>query len=483
MAIRITPHRQLEIGKLYARLHADRSAALQNQITSGIRVHKPSDDPLAIKQILDAQAIGSHFDKQSQTIDGVRNVLNAAHTQVRSAQQQIVNIRDLGLQARELSDPAIARAFALEIDSTLRTLGVVANTRSNGQYLFSGAETSTAGYGDLTQATNYQGSSQSASIQIAGAGEIKTYYSGEYVFQSGLGGETLITRGAGAAGGTGAVGGIGTASGPGRGQLQVQHTATIYVAGSGIQPGSSSPGGDSVIGPAAAHQLQIQDTSGDGSSGTISLNGGDVVNYTSADTNLAITGPGGEIVYVDTTAITAGFSGTIDLEAQGTLSLDGGLTTVPIDFSQSQTVVDQDGNVRHIDSVNVRRTGVDQVEMTGNTDIFEALRNFRDDLLNFEDFPSTAEWSDSVGRHLEALEQSSDHLLDIVGEQSIDLQSLDRLQTRADDLKFEAEELLSELQGTDFTEAILQLQESQNLNQYTLAALANVFQVSILDYI
>lgn len=477
MAIRITPHRQLEIGQLHARLHSDRSAALQNQITSGIRVHKPSDDPLAIKQILDAQAIGSHFAKQSETIDGVRNVLNAAHTQVRSVQQQIVNIRDLGLQARELSDPAIARAFALEIDSTLRTLGVVANTRSNGQYLFSGAETSTAAYGDLTQSTDYRGSSQSASIQIAGAGEIKTYYAGEYVFRTGLGGETLVT------GGTGAAGGIGTASGPGRGQLQVQHTATIYAAGSGIQPGLSSPGGDSVIGPAASHQLQIQDTSGDGSSGTISLNGGDVVHYTSADTNLAITGPGGEIVYVDTTAITAGFAGTIDLEAQGTLSMDGGLTTVPIDFSQSQTLVDADGNVRQIDSVNVRRTGVDQVEMTGNTDIFEALRNFRDDLLNFENFPSTSEWSDTVGRHLEALEQSSDHLLDIVGEQSIDLQALDRLQTRADDLKFESEKLLSELQGTDFTEAILQLQEAQNLNQFTLAALSNVFQVSILDFI
>ncbi|MEZ6130989.1 MAG: flagellar hook-associated protein FlgL [Planctomycetaceae bacterium] len=476
MAIRITPHRQLETGRLYARWHADQSAILTNQIASGVRVHKPSDDPHATKRILDYRAIGSHYAAQSSTIDGVRSILNDAHSQIRSAQQQVVSARDVALQVLRLDDPVAAKAFAQEISATLKSLEVIANTRSNGHYLFSGNELATQPYGDLSVQSDYQGGANSGSIQIAGAGSIKTYYSGDDVFQTGLGGSTVVR------GNTGAAGGVGTASGPGRSSLIVEHTTTVYAGASGIQPGSRSPGGDTVIGQTGTHQLQVIDTSGTGSAGTISLNGGDAIAFTSADTDLAITGPNGEIVYVDTTAIAAGFSGTVDFEANGTVSLDGGLTNVPIDFSQTQTLVDEQGNVRHLDTRGIDRSGIDTVSMTGNSDIFETLRSLRDDLLNFESF-TTVEWTEAVGQHLNALNHSHDHLLDIVGEQSVDLQTLDRLQERGNELKFEAEKVLAELEGTDFTEAVLRLQESQNMNQFTLAALANVFQVSILDYL
>ena len=50
-------------------------------------------------------------------------------------------------------------------------------------------------------------------------------------------------------------------------------------------------------------------------------------------------------------------------------------------------------------------------------------------------------------------------------------------------MQLEAERLLSELQGTDFTEAVLQLQEEQNLTEYTFATLSGVFQVSVLDFL
>ena len=476
MTLRVTPHRQFQIGQLRARSQADRTARLRDQISSGVRIHSPSDDPHAQKLILNNQAISSHFQAQGRAIDSVRSVLNEAHVQIRSAQQLVVHARDIALQARQITDPAAATVFAQEIDGILATMDVIANTRHDSRYLFAGTELQTRPYADVSQQTDYQGVNDSGSIRVAGSTQIKTYYSGEYVFSTGVSGITLVH------GTTGAVGGTGTASGHGTGELLVQHTSTAFAGTSGVRVGSSSATGDTIIGAAGTHQLQIVDTSGDGSRGTVSLNGGQPVEFTNGDGDLRITGPHGEVVFVDTTAISPGFSGIVDVTADGTLSLDAGQTVIAINYSQNQTLVDQNGNVRHIDSQGITQSGMDSLQLSGNSDLFETLRSLRDDLLHYADFSAT-QWSSTVAEHLGALELANAHMLDVVGEQSVDLQTLDRLQDRGDDLQLEAQKLLGQLQGTDFTEAVIQLQEEQNLNEYTLATLAGVFQVSILDFL
>src|SRR5690606_13494775 len=133
------------------------------------------------------------------------------------------------------------------------------------------------------------------------------------VFQPIARGKTLFL------GGTGAAPGTGTDSALGRGTLIVSHTSTTYTAGSGVAAGTSSADGDTIIGPAGAHILTIEDTSGTGAFGTVSLNGGPPVSFTNGDTNLKVIGPLDEVVYLDTTAITAGFSGDVEITADGTL--------------------------------------------------------------------------------------------------------------------------------------------------------------------
>lgn len=476
MSFRITPHRQFEIGQQRAVSQASRTATLRDQISSGERVHRPSDDPHAQRLILNSQSTASHFEAQGVAINDVRSVLNEAHVQIRSAQQLTVSARDIGLQARQINNQSEANVYALELDGILETLDTVANSSYDGRYLFSGASVENRPFADVNTGTDYQGVEDHGSIQIAGAGHIKAYYSGHEVFTTGLSGQTAIR------GNTGAAPGPGTASGHGTSQLQVTHGVTTYDPASGIQAGVSSADGDTIIGPAGASTLDITDTSGTGTSGTISFNGGEPIAFTNGDTDLQLTGASGEVVFVDTTAIAAGFSGTVDIAATGTLSLDDGATTVAIDFSANQTLVDQNGNVRHVNSQGITQTGVDTVQLEGNSDLFETLRSMRDDLRNFGDFTAT-EWDDKVTEFIGQTASMSDHLLDVVGEQSVDLQTLDRLQDRGEDLQLEAELRLGELQGTDFATAVLQLQEEQNLTEYTFATLSGVFQVSVLDFI
>lgn len=388
----------------------------------------------------------------------------------------LVSARDIGLQAVQINNSSEANTFAAELSGILDSLQEVANARHDGRYLFAGTQNETRPYEDVSSETFYRGGTETGSVRIGEAGEIRTHYSGEAVFSTGSGGTTLIR------GSTGAAGGSGTASGHGLSQLQVQHTATTFLGGSGIQPGISSAGGDTVIGQMGTHRIEITDISGSGASGTVSLNGGVPVPFSSSDQNLKVTGPLGEVVFVDTSTITPGYSGVVDLAAAGTLSLDGGQALVPIDFSDNQTLVDEFGRVRHVNSQGITQTGVDTAQLEGNTDLFGALRSFRDDLLKYDEF-TAEEWDKTVSAHLGALERATDHLLDVIGEQSVDLQTLDRLQDRGDELRLSAQKLLGEVQGTDFAEAVLQLQEEQNLTQYTFATLSGVFQVSVLDFL
>ena len=476
MAFRVPPHRQLEIGRYYASQQSSRSAKLQHQIASGLRIHRPSDDPRGQKIVLDQQAVAIRFDAQQRSIDEARNILNAAHVQVRDAQNLIVQVKDLALQARQITDPNEPRIFANEIDAILTTLNGIANARHEGRFLFAGADVYTQPYDDVSQSTTFHGALEEGSIPLAGEARIRTFYSGQHVFRTGAGGTTVIR------GSTGATGGLGTASAAAHATLSVRHSLTTYSAASGVQPGASSVGGDTIIGEQGTHHLTIVDSSGNGTSGTVSLNGGAPIPFTNQDLDLQTTGPDGEVVFLNMQTVTPGFSGSVDITADGTISADGGATSVPITFSADQTLTTTNGSVWHVDTREITHTGEDSMELGENADIFETLRLLRDDLRRYDDF-SSPDWDELVGRRIGQLDLANEHLLDVVGEQSVDLQSLDRLHDRAADLKLEAERVLSQVQATDIVDTTLQLQEEQNLNRFALATLTQVFDVSILDFL
>jgi flagellin-like hook-associated protein FlgL len=80
------------------------------------------------------------------------------------------------------------------------------------------------------------------------------------------------------------------------------------------------------------------------------------------------------------------------------------------------------------------------------------------------------------------LDAANDHLLGIIGDQSVSLQDLDQLESRLHDVQLAAQARLNETQGTDYPAAIVELQEQQNLLQYTLASLTTIANTSILEF-
>jgi flagellin-like hook-associated protein FlgL len=215
----------------------------------------------------------------------------------------------------------------------------------------------------------------------------------------------------------------------------------------------------------------------------VSLNGGAEVAFTSADTDLEVTGPNGEIVYVDTTAIVAGTSTTIDITSDGTLSIDGGLTSQPITFTSNQVIVDsRDDSVVNIDTTSLTKAATDKLEFPGTSDAFRVLEALRDQLLNVDNL-SSGDLQTALGRRLEDVERIETHLLDEVGVQAVALEQLDRLTTRTEDLTLYEEAAYTETVTADLAEATISLQEQLNLQQFTMATVGQLLSQNLLDFL
>jgi flagellin-like hook-associated protein FlgL len=200
-------------------------------------------------------------------------------------------------------------------------------------------------------------------------------------------------------------------------------------------------------------------------------------------TNLVVTGPLGEKVHVNTTGITAGFNGSVDIEATGSLSLDGGITRTAISFSTNQQITDpRDGTLVNLNTTAIRRAGTDHVEFPGTSDVFSVLRELRDDILNTRNMPESTR-SDSLSRRIGDIERIQDHVLDMVGVQSVSLEQIDRLESRTGDLKLAEKIEYSDTVSADIAEAVLRLRELNNLQQFTMAAVGQLLTPNLLNYI
>ncbi|MCA9067232.1 MAG: hypothetical protein KDA96_29435, partial [Planctomycetaceae bacterium] len=134
------------------------------------------------------------------------------------------------------------------------------------------------------------------------------------------------------------------------------------------------------------------------------------------------------------------------------------------------------------DTTGVSHTQTAQLEFPGTNDLFGALRALRDDILNNRDL-STSELNDSLNRRLGELDAYNDHLLDIIGIESVRSEQMQRLEQRTTDLKLEKETEHSDTVSVDITAAVLRLQEMYNLQQFTMSSVSRLVDTNLLNYL
>jgi len=131
-------------------------------------------------------------------------------------------------------------------------------------------------------------------------------------------------------------------------------------------------------------------------------------------------------------------------------------------------------------TVDTRYTGSEIFQAPGNN-VFEVLTGLRDDLRN-RNLTGQARTDALTGR-LANLEQVRNVFSDKIGEQSSTLANLEAFSSRISDLKLDTDLRTSQIESTDYAQAIVQLKEQENIYQATLGVTSRLVQPSLLDFI
>jgi flagellar hook-associated protein 3 FlgL len=449
-------------------------ARYQEMATTGSRVNRPSDAPVDAFQILSLRSMADSIDTYKSNLSTGTDDRTIVDSVLQSVSSLMSRVRQLSSQTASGTYNANDRVpIANEIDSILEQIVSLANTSQAGRYLFSGGG-ATAPFvaqreNDQIVRVDYQGGSDTLPAPMAFGVEYGTSLVGSQVFRRD--GQAVAQF----SGYTGAKAGAGTSTTCGDVSLTATHTATLYQASSGLAAGTSSAAGDTILG--LHHTLTV-----DATAHTVSLDDGTAVAFTGAETDLKLTNAAGDAVYVDMTGLAAGFQGAVTIRAEGTFSTDGGATTVPIGFADSEAVTDsRDGRILYVNSADMERAGVEPVNMSGDLDIFNVLMNLRDTIANTRNL-SDGRQMDLLSEDMGNLTGIMNHVTEWMTTNGSQLQAMSSLNDILTNRKSLAQQQASALDNADITEVASELARRQVLYQMALATTSKLLSLSMADY-
>lgn len=127
---------------------------LQNQMSTGKVINKPSDDPVGIGYSLRYRNAISENDQYQRNTDSAVSWIDYTETMVSETNDVLQRARELAVEGANgtLSDDA-RKAIGAEIEQLYDHLVAIGNTKFNGKYIFNGQKTDVKPY-DSTNAQN-----------------------------------------------------------------------------------------------------------------------------------------------------------------------------------------------------------------------------------------------------------------------------------------------------------------------------------------
>lgn len=124
----------------------DRISVLQDQLSSGDRVNKPSDDPEAADMILRLNASIGRNEQFSSNIGSAQSMLSTTADALDGVQQLVSQLQTTMTQVSNGAEASSIPTFADTVDGYLTQALDLANTQFNGKYVFGGTQTQTPPY-------------------------------------------------------------------------------------------------------------------------------------------------------------------------------------------------------------------------------------------------------------------------------------------------------------------------------------------------
>lgn len=192
--IRATDLSTIGVTLEYLRRQSVQFVRAQEQVTSGRRVNRPSDDPSALRIGLRETRRIESLDAHSQALDQLKSTLTHTETATREAHSILVRVQQIALSGRQSSEPTERQAYSQELETLRERLISIANSRNGGISLFGGTASDRLPFEKAADGTvNYVGSEE----PMTGSSEFGDWAAvlpvGRDVFQTTVGTDVIDT--------------------------------------------------------------------------------------------------------------------------------------------------------------------------------------------------------------------------------------------------------------------------------------------------
>jgi flagellar hook-associated protein 3 FlgL len=189
--MRVNPDYTADMVNLLNQSQQDETSALQ-ELSTGRRVNKPSDDPAAEAAMVDENSRSAAADQYTANSDSLTEVLNTADSTLSSVVSLLQRATTLGVEAANSAtmNQTDLNSISQEISGIQTEMISLANTSYAGQYIFGGTVTGTAPYvPDATNPTktDYVGNDQQNMVQIGTGLSVASNQPGSSIFSQSTG--------------------------------------------------------------------------------------------------------------------------------------------------------------------------------------------------------------------------------------------------------------------------------------------------------
>ncbi len=475
----------------------------QEELASGKRINKPSDDPTGLNRVLDYRARISSTDQHIRNIDEGVAWLNLADSTLNTMSEVMRRAKEISVsQAGAPATAETRRTYAKDIDNIISQMVMLGNASIGGKYIFAGQKTNTAPF---TSGAIYFGNKKEVQIEIESGKNMGISLDGSTLLTTDLTPDitnnTLLSS---------LNGGNGVASGSIKITDRAGNSATINLSGastiSEVINAISNAGGINVTASInsagngltitddnsiATQNLIIEEVGGGSAAGDLgilasrpdNIEGLDLSPDLTASTPLSLLNGGNGLSLTAITVVNGAASGTISLSSSSTISdvinaiNNSGLNvTAGIDSSGKslQITSNNSSTLAYAREVGTG-TSASDLGISGGKNIIKTLTMLRDALNNND--------TNAIFGAIGLLDTNIDKVVGIRGEVGGRVNRIESMKGLLEQSNQDAEKQRVTVEEADMAKSASDLALFQTAYQATLQSAAKIIQPSLLDFI
>ncbi|MFN3531106.1 MAG: flagellar hook-associated protein FlgL [Candidatus Brocadia sp.] len=164
---------------------------IQEKLSSGKRINRPSDDPSGTRKVLGLKTEEIQFQQYSNNTEAAKEQINYTFNTLENIQEILAQVKELTMQAtNDTLGQSERRIIAGELNELLESILQFSNMDNDGQYIFSGTKTTTVPFAATRDSNgkissiSYVGNNEEIKYQIGPNTYIQVNIPGGTFFQN-----------------------------------------------------------------------------------------------------------------------------------------------------------------------------------------------------------------------------------------------------------------------------------------------------------